>query len=83
LPTSEGSGTALDSRSGHADMSDASNGYGDTAWDHRRSGVTGGAGFIGSHYVCTLLAAGYPGWADAEVTILGSHFPGRPRKYRH
>jgi dTDP-glucose 4,6-dehydratase len=32
--------------------------------------VTGGAGFIGSHYVRTLLDGGYPGYADAQVTVL-------------
>jgi dTDP-glucose 4,6-dehydratase len=32
--------------------------------------VTGGAGFIGSHYVRTLLADGYPALADAQVTVL-------------
>jgi dTDP-glucose 4,6-dehydratase len=32
--------------------------------------VTGGAGFIGSHYVRSLLAGAYPGLADARVTVL-------------
>jgi dTDP-glucose 4,6-dehydratase len=32
--------------------------------------VTGGAGFIGSHYVRTLLTGGYPAMAGAEVTVL-------------
>jgi dTDP-glucose 4,6-dehydratase len=32
--------------------------------------VTGGAGFIGSHYVRTLIGGGYPGFADTHVTVL-------------
>ena len=32
--------------------------------------VTGGAGFIGSHYVRTLVSGGHRGWADVEVTVL-------------
>jgi len=32
--------------------------------------VTGGAGFIGSHYVRTLAEGGYEGFADTAVTVL-------------
>jgi len=32
--------------------------------------VAGGAGFIGSHYVRTLMGGGYPGFTDARVTVL-------------
>jgi dTDP-glucose 4,6-dehydratase len=32
--------------------------------------VTGGAGFIGSHYVRTLLDGGYPGFGHAQVTVV-------------
>ena len=31
--------------------------------------VTGGAGFIGSHYVRELLSDSYPAFAGAEVTV--------------
>ncbi len=31
--------------------------------------VTGAAGFIGSHYVRTILSGRYPAFADAEVTV--------------
>jgi len=32
--------------------------------------VTGGAGFIGSCYVREMLAGKYPGYADAEITVV-------------
>jgi dTDP-glucose 4,6-dehydratase len=32
--------------------------------------VTGGAGFIGSHYVRSVLGGAYPTYADAEVVVL-------------
>ena len=41
--------------------------------------VTGGAGFIGSHYVRTMLSGGYPGYEDAAVTVLDRE--GHDRRY--
>jgi len=32
--------------------------------------ITGGAGFIGSQYVRSLLGGGYPGYEDASITVL-------------
>ncbi len=32
--------------------------------------ITGGAGFIGSHFVRTLLGGGYPAFTGAQVTVL-------------
>ncbi|MBA2415384.1 MAG: GDP-mannose 4,6-dehydratase, partial [Geodermatophilaceae bacterium] len=32
--------------------------------------VTGGAGFIGSHFVRTVMQQSYPGLENAEVTVL-------------
>jgi dTDP-glucose 4,6-dehydratase len=32
--------------------------------------IAGGAGFVGSHYVRTLLAGGYPGFEPTTVTVL-------------
>jgi dTDP-glucose 4,6-dehydratase len=32
--------------------------------------ITGGAGFIGSHYVRTMIGGGYPGYSGAQLTVL-------------
>ena len=32
--------------------------------------ITGAAGFIGSHYVRTMLSGGYPGYETVDVTVL-------------
>ena len=42
--------------------------------------VTGGAGFIGSHFVRTLLADGYPAYSGAEVTVYDA-MPSVGRKF--
>ena len=45
--------------------------------------VTGGAGFIGSHYVRTLLTGGYPGTGQASVTVLDKlTYSGNPANLR-
>jgi dTDP-D-glucose 4,6-dehydratase len=37
---------------------------------HMRLLITGGAGFIGSHFVRSVLSGSYPSLADADVTVL-------------
>jgi dTDP-glucose 4,6-dehydratase len=39
-------------------------------FDHMRLLITGGAGFIGSHFVRSVLSGSYPSLADADVTVL-------------
>lgn len=47
------------------------------SWNGTRALVTGGAGFVGSHLVDALLAAG------AQVTVLDNLSAGRPENLRH
>ncbi|GAA3088840.1 dTDP-glucose 4,6-dehydratase [Streptosporangium carneum] len=45
--------------------------------------VPGGAGFIGSHYVRSLLSGRYPGYEDAHVTVLDKlTYAGNPANLR-
>ncbi|MGW3368921.1 dTDP-glucose 4,6-dehydratase [Streptosporangium canum] len=45
--------------------------------------VPGGAGFIGSHYVRSLLSGRYPGYEDARVTVLDKlTYAGNPANLR-
>ncbi|GGK67442.1 dTDP-glucose 4,6-dehydratase [Sphaerisporangium melleum] len=45
--------------------------------------VTGAAGFIGSHYARSLLAGCYPGYEDAQVTVLDKlTYAGNPANLR-
>ncbi|MEU7984242.1 dTDP-glucose 4,6-dehydratase [Streptosporangium canum] len=45
--------------------------------------IPGGAGFIGSHYVRSLLSGGHPGYEDARVTVLDKlTYAGNPENLR-
>jgi dTDP-glucose 4,6-dehydratase len=45
--------------------------------------VAGGAGFIGSHYVRSLLGGAYPGWEGVDVTVLDAlTYAGNPANLR-
>ncbi|GAB2496976.1 dTDP-glucose 4,6-dehydratase [Streptosporangium sandarakinum] len=45
--------------------------------------VTGGAGFIGSHYVRSLLSGEYPGYENVQVTVLDKlTYAGNPANLR-
>ncbi|MEU6741757.1 dTDP-glucose 4,6-dehydratase [Streptosporangium sandarakinum] len=45
--------------------------------------VSGGAGFIGSHYVRSLLSGEYPGYENAQVTVLDKlTYAGNPANLR-